>query len=154
MRFIGTTEAKVDTKGRTTVPATMRKVLHELGAERVVLRKDDFQPCLVVYPESTWSALVGTVRSRLNRWDPREQMLFRQFVADVEVQQLDAMGRLLIPRRYLQMAGIGRTVKVIGMDDCIELWPHDGTDRPFVPPDEWAKAMQQIMNTDNNQEQK
>ena len=127
MRFIGTIEAKVDTKGRTIVPAVFRKVLQELGEERVVLRKDDFQPCLVIYPESTWSGLVDTMRSRLNRWDPQQQMMFRQFVADVEVQQPDSMGRILIPRRYQQMTGIERSVKVIGMDDCIELWPYTGS---------------------------
>ena len=77
MRFIGTIEAKVDTKGRTIVPAVFRKVLQELGEERVVLRKDDFQPCFVIYPESTWSCLVDTMRSRLNRWDPQQQMMFR-----------------------------------------------------------------------------
>lgn len=151
MRFIGTIEAKVDTKGRTIVPAVFRKVLQELGEERVVLRKDDFQHCLVIYPESTWSCLVDTMRSRLNRWDPQQQMMFRQFVADVEVQQPDSMGRILIPRRYQQMTGIERSVKVIGMDDCIELWPYDGTDKPFMQPDEFAKAIQAVMKTDNNE---
>ena len=150
MRFIGTIEAKVDTKGRTIVPAVFRKVLQELGEERVVLRKDDFQPCLVIYPESTWSCLVDTMRSRLNRWDPQQQMMFRQFVADVEVQQPDSMGRILIPRRYQQMTGIERSVKVIGMDDSMELWADDGSGKPFMEPADFVKAMQQIMNPEND----
>ena len=159
MRFIGTIQAKVDTKGRTIIPAVFRKVLHELGEERVVLRKDDFQPCLVIYPESTWMALVDTMRARLNRWDPQQQMMFRQFVSDVEVQTPDQMGRILIPRRYQQLTGISRSVKAIGMDDSIELWPYDGTEKPFMPPEEFAKAIQQVMaqpgnNCNNKQEEK
>ena len=150
MRFIGTTETKVDPKGRTVIPVAFRRVLKEHGEERVVLRKDDFQPCLVIYPESVWSALVDTVRARLNRWDPQQQMMFRQFVSDVEVQTLDSAGRILIPRRYLQMAAIDTAVKIIGMDDSMELWADDGSGKPFMEPADFVKAMQQIMNPDND----
>ena len=49
MRFLGNIEAKMDTKGRAFLPATFRKVLQGGGDERLVLRKDVFQPCLVLY---------------------------------------------------------------------------------------------------------
>ena len=116
MRFIGTTETKVDPKGRTVIPVAFRRVLKEHGEERVVLRKDDFQPCLVIYPESVWSALVDTVR----------------------------------PPRYLQMAAIDTAVMIIGMDDSMELWADDGSGKPFMEPADFVKAMQQIMNPEND----
>lgn len=153
MRFIGTTETKVDAKGRTVIPVVFRRVLHELGEDRVVLRKDDFQPCLTIYPESTWAQLVDTMRVRLNRWDPRQQMMFRQFVSDVEVQTPDSAGRLLIPRRYLQMTGISGSAKFIGMDDCMELWPDDGSGKPFMEAADFVAAMQEIMNPNSSEKQ-
>lgn len=55
MRFIGNIEAKTDAKGRAFLPAVFRKVLQASGEEGLVLRKDVFQNCLVLYPESVWN---------------------------------------------------------------------------------------------------
>ena len=68
MRFLGNIEAKIDAKGRAFLPASFRKVLQAEKEERLVLRKDVFQPCLVLYPESIWNEQTDALRSRLNRW--------------------------------------------------------------------------------------
>ena len=69
MRFLGTIDSKTDAKGRAFLPASFRKVLSTAGAERLVLRKDIFQPCLVLYPESVWNQMLDSLRARLNRWN-------------------------------------------------------------------------------------
>ena len=89
MRFLGTIDSKTDAKGRVFLPASFRKVLSTAGAERLVLRKDIFQPCLVLYPESVWNQMLDSLRARLNRWNRQDQMVFRQFVSDVEPVALD-----------------------------------------------------------------
>ena len=55
MRFLGNIEAKTDAKGRVFLPAIFRKVLQAASEESLVMRKDVFQPCLVLYPESVWN---------------------------------------------------------------------------------------------------
>ena len=119
MRFLGNIEAKIDAKGRVFLPATFRKVLQAGGEENLVLRKDVFQPCLVLYPESVWNEQMDELRSRLNRWNREHQRIFRQFVSDVEAISLDGNGRFLIPKRYVDMAAISGQVKFIGMGDSI-----------------------------------
>ena len=57
MRFLGSIDAKLDAKGRAFLPAVFRKVLQGAGCESMVMRKDVFQPCLVLYPESVWNEL-------------------------------------------------------------------------------------------------
>ncbi len=52
----------------------------------------------------------------------QHQMIFRQFVSDVEVITLDGNGRFLIPKRYLKLAKIQQDVRFIGLDDTIEIW--------------------------------
>ena len=69
MRFLGNIEAKTDAKGRAFLPAAFRKVLQLNSEERLVLRKDVFQPCLVLYPESVWNEQMDQMRARLNRWN-------------------------------------------------------------------------------------
>lgn len=146
MRFLGNIDGKIDSKGRVFLPSVFRKVLQASGFESLVLRKDVFQPCLALYPVSVWNATMDELRSRLSRWDSRQQMIFRQFVKDAEVVELDGNGRFLIPKRYLQMAKLSQQARFIGMGDYVEIWP-DG-DRQFMEPDEFAAALQDIM-TDN-----
>lgn len=145
MRFIGTIEAKTDSKGRAFLPSAFRKAMQSQGEDRLVLRKDVFQPCLVLYPEAVWDAQVASLRSRLNRWNAEHQMIFRQFVSDVELLTLDANGRILLPKRYLRMAGITQAIKFVGMDDTIEIWNNDEADRPFMNADIFGKALEGIM---------
>ena len=131
-RFIGTIEAKLDQKGRAFLPAQFRKQLREAVAQdtlTLVLRKDLFEPCLVLYTESEWTARLDELRSRLSVWNRADQALFREFVSQVEVLTLDSSGRLLLPRRYLQMAGIEGEVTFVGLDRVIEIWPAPYTGR-------------------------
>lgn len=146
MRFIGNIEAKTDAKGRAFLPAVFRKVMQAEGEENMVLRKDIFQNCLVLYPESVWNAQLDTLRKRLSRWNSQHQQLFRQFVSDAETVTLDGNGRFLIPKRYLKMANIEQSVKFIGMDDTIEIWSEAAADKPFMEPEEFSKEIESIMS--------
>ena len=145
MRFLGNIEAKIDTKGRAFLPSVFRKVLQASGEESLILRKDAFQPCLVLYPESVWNQQMDTIRQRLSRWNAAHQNLFRQFVADVEMLTLDGNGRLLIPKQYLKKAEIEQSIKFIGMGDTIEIWKRDEEDKPFMEPEEFSKALEELM---------
>ena len=67
MRFLGNIEAKTDAKGRVFLPAVFRKVLQASGGENLVMRKDVFQNCLVLYPESVWNEQMDTLRRTLSK---------------------------------------------------------------------------------------
>lgn len=148
MRFLGNIEAKTDAKGRAFLPAVFRKVLNASGEESLVLRKDIFEPCLVLYPESVWNERMDTLRKRLSRWSRRDQMIYRQYVTDVEMITLDGNGRFLIPKRYLKMANIDQQIRFTGMDDCIEIWANSENNEPFMSAEEFSKAMEEIMGTE------
>ena len=109
------------------------------------MRKDTYQDCLVLYPESAWNKQMNELRERLNRWNPKHQMIFRQFVSDVEIITLDANGRFLIPKRYLKLVHIEQEVRFIGMDDTIEIWSKEIADKPFMEPEEFEKGLEEIM---------
>lgn len=147
MRFLGNSEAKTDAKGRVFLPAIFRKLLQTAAEECLIMRKDTYQDCLVLYPESAWNEQMNELRERLNRWDPTHQMVFRQFVSDVEIITLDANGRFLIPKRYLKMAHIEQDVRFIGMDNTIEIWAKEMADKPFMAPEIFEKELQKIMGT-------
>ena len=145
IQFLGNIEAKADAKGRVFIPAGFRKQLQAASEERLVLRKDVFQKCLVLYPESVWFKTQSQLRRRLSKWNARQQEVFRQFVSDAEIMSPDGNGRILLPKRYLQMAGIQSEVRFIGVDNTIEIWAKERAEQPFMDPEEFSEALQDIL---------
>lgn len=152
MRFLGNIEAKTDTKGRAFLPATFRKILQVSGEENLVLRKDVFQPCLVIYPESVWNEQLDQLRKKLNRWNAKEQQIYRTFIADAILLTLDGNGRFLIPKRLLKLADIEQSIRFIGMGDTIEIWKKEDEDNTtFMDQEEFSKALQEMMSFNNEE---
>ncbi|MDE6353987.1 MAG: division/cell wall cluster transcriptional repressor MraZ [Prevotella sp.] len=145
MRFLGNIEAKTDAKGRAFLPAVMRKVLQSAGEERLVLRRDVFQPCLVLYPESVWNEQMDTLRRRLSRWNREHQDIYRRFVAEAETVVLDGSGRFLIPRRCQQQAAIRQDIRFVGMGDTIEIWASGAADDALGQTPSLGPALERLM---------
>ena len=152
MRFAGNIEAKTDAKGRAFLPSCFRRQFSNAGEVRLIMRKDIFQPCLVLYPEAVWDEQIVLLRKRLNRWNPQHQQLFRQFVADVEMVVLDSNGRFLIPKRYLKMADIQQSIRFIGMDDTIEIWNAAHCEATFMDAAAFGEAISQLMDNKEDNE--
>jgi MraZ protein len=145
MRFTGTIDAKTDEKGRVFVPSIFRKVLRDEGEEALVLRRDIFENCLVLFPKRVWDAHVDEVRARTNFFDREQRQALRLFTADAENITLDSGGRMLIPRRYMEHAGIKNEVRFIGIDDKIEIWSKDEGEDLLVKAAEAGNVLGKLM---------
>lgn len=143
MRFLGNIEAKTDAKGRAFLPAQFRKVLAASGEDTLVLRQDVFENLLVLYPESVWNQLMDDMRSKLSRWDRRQQMAYRTFVSSVVELSIDGNGRILIPRSFLEAAGIKQSIRFVGMGDTIEIWP--ANDLKLLDKADFGNVLESIM---------
>ena len=121
--FIGKYEAKAEVKGRIFIPSNYRKLLPDGEKERVVLRKDPDQDCLIIYPEHVWNEKVGQLKSSLDEWNPEDQMLLMQFVSDAEWLDIDSQGRILLSKRNLQAIGLENSeVLFVGASDKFAVW--------------------------------
>ena len=150
MRFLGNIEAKTDTKGRAFLPAVFRKVLQASGEENLVLRKDVFQKCLVIYPESVWNERLDQLKQQLRPWKQSHQQMFRQFVSEAEVVKLDGNGRFLISKRLQKNAEIDQDIQFIGMDDTIEIWSPTNLEKTLKTDEEFGIEFEDIMNVEDN----
>jgi MraZ protein len=144
--FLGNIDAKVDNKGRIGIPSQFRKILQEGESEVFVLRKDIFQECLTLYPLQVWESNMAEMRAKVNKWNERHQQLLRCFVQDVERLECDAVGRILIPKRYLQMVGIVSDVRFLGIGDVIEIWAKEKLEKPLIAPEIFSREIQELMN--------
>ena len=149
MRFLGNIEAKTDAKGRAFLPAVFRKVLQASGEDCLMLRKDVFQKCLVLYPESVWHERIDLLKTQLKPWKQSHQQMFRQFVSEAEVVTLDGNGRFLISKRLQKIAEIDQDIQFIGMDNTIEIWSPKNLLQTLKPEEEFGIEFENIMNADD-----
>ena len=111
--FIGTYECKADTKGRIMLPVALKKQLAQNLAEQFVLKRAVFNNCLELYPIQEWEAMMEKV-NQLNRFNKKNNDFIRRFTAGVRLVEVDATGRLLIPKDLVIHAGISKeTVKTV-----------------------------------------
>ena len=151
MRFLGNIEAKTDAKGRAFLPSVFRKVLQASGEDCLVLRRDVFQKCLVLYPESVWNERLDMLKAQLRPWKQAHQQMFRQFVSEAEVVTLDGNGRFLISKRLQKIAEIDQDIQFIGMDNTIEIWSPKNLEQTLKNDEEFGKEFENIMNNDDAQ---
>lgn len=149
MSFIGQISAKLDAKNRVFLPAAFRRILQDARVERLVVRKDFFENCLVIYPEDQWKAEVEKVRSRLNRFDSRQQMVYRKMVSEAQEVQLDSSGRMLVAKALLEKVGIDQEVLFVGMENTIEMWAPQAAEtlqgQPFMTDEDFAEGIKEFM---------
>lgn len=137
--FLGEFVHTIDEKGRLTVPAKFRD---DLDSGLVVTRGID--RCLAIYPMKEWERLAEQV-SALPMTDRRARAFRRLVFAAASDAIPDKQGRVLIPPRLREYAGLDSEVVVTGLDTYIEVWNPDswGREREYVEGDdgdveEWA----------------
>lgn len=146
IQFLGNIEAKIDSKARVIIPVAFRRPLLATSQSILILRKDIFQNCLVLYPQETWDEQISYLRSKLSRWNKTQQQLLRQFVVDAEHVEMDSNGRVLIPKRYLEMVNIQSDVRFIGVDNTIEIWAKDNLEQTLLPAEDFGIMLEELMN--------
>lgn len=137
--FAGNIEAKTDEKGRIFIPATYRKVMRDLGTDTLIARRDTENDCIIFYPQQVWNEKVMSLRNALNEWDPQDQLLLMQFVADAEEHELDKMGRTTIKGHA------GENMLFVGMLDRFALWNADAFEAQRINQHDLAMQIKERM---------
>lgn len=145
LNLIGTYECKADVKGRVMVPAALKKQLTPVMADGFVVKRAVFQPCLEMYPMKEWDALMKKM-SDLNRFSRKNNDFIRRFTAGVKVVELDATGRLLIPKDLLAFAGINKELVISSAINIVEIWDKDKYEQAIDDAaDDFADLAEEVM---------
>ena len=65
---------------------------------------------------------------------------------------LDASGRILIPRNFLEATGIRQAVRFVGMGDTIEIWPNDDdSEKPLMDKKELDYTLGNVMGEETKE---
>ena len=124
VNLIGTYECKADAKGRLMLPVAFKKQLSPILQEGFVLKRAVFQNCLELYPMQEWNLLMQKM-NKLNRFKKKNNDFIRRFTAGVKMVEIDATGRLLIPKDLISFAGIKKDLVLSSAVNIIEIWDKD-----------------------------
>ena len=124
VNLIGTYECKADAKGRLMLPVPLKKQLSSILDQGFVLKRSVFQPCIELYPMQEWNQVMAKVNT-LNRFVKKNNDFIRRFTAGVKMVDLDASGRLLIPKDLHSFANINNEVVLSSSVNIIEIWDKD-----------------------------
>ncbi|MDG1660998.1 MAG: division/cell wall cluster transcriptional repressor MraZ [Winogradskyella sp.] len=150
--LIGTYEVKADAKGRLMLPAVLKKQLAPVMQSGFVLKRAVFQPCLELYPMPEWEKLMQKV-NKLNRFNKKNDAFIRRFTAGVKVVEVDATGRLLIPKNLLSFSGITKQTVLASAVNIVEIWDKDKYEKAIDDAAlDFADLAEEVMGQDDNED--
>lgn len=135
--FLGEYVHTIDEKGRLAVPARFRA---GLAGGLVITRGLD--RCLAIYPIEEWKRLAEQV-SALPMTDRRARAFRRLVFANASDVIPDRQGRILIPPRLREYAGLDGEVVITGIDTYIEVWN----------PQAWSEERERVEGFGSNDEE-
>ena len=149
INLIGTYECKADAKGRMMFSSAFKKQLAPVLQDGFVVKRAVFQPCLELYPMQEWNLMMEKI-NKLNRFKKKNNDFIRRFTAGVKMVELDASGRILIPKDLFDFAGIKKQVVMSSSVNIIEIWDKEKYEKAIDDAaDDFADLAEEVMgNTD------
>jgi len=152
VNLIGTYEGKADAKGRLVLSAALKKQLLPMLQEGFVLKRSVFQPCLELYPMAEWNQMMAKV-NKLNRFVKKNNDFIRRFTAGVKMVDLDASGRLLIPKDLQLFAGITKNVVLSSAVNIVEIWDKEKYEKAIDDATvDFADLAEEVMGNVNDED--
>ena len=119
--FRGVATFNLDAKGRMAIPAKFRKHLDVCCEGRSVITIDHVDRCLQLYPMPEWE-LVEQKLSALPSMNPKVRSLKRMLLGYATECEMDGNGRILLPAKLREFAGLEKSMVMIGQGNKFELW--------------------------------
>lgn len=103
------------------LPGGLKKEMAAVLYDGFVVKKSVFEKCLELIPRKEWEKEMEKL-DKLNRFVKKNLDFIRRFVAGVKPVELDANGRLLIPKDLMAFAGITKEIVLTSQINKIEIW--------------------------------
>jgi len=144
--FSGEYECTIDAKGRLLLPSKVKSRLPESQNDQVfLLRSTD--PCLLMYALPEWEKVAEKIIS-LNEFDENTASIQRNFMRGGMELELDNLGRVLVPKRMLEYAGITKDAVLVGLGNRLELWEPTKYEQSLIKdPKQLAGLLKETLGT-------
>lgn len=119
--LIGTYDCKADDKGRVVLAAQLKKQLANVIENGFVLKRSVFKPCLELYPRIEWEKTLQSV-DEISRFTGDNNSFIRLLNVSVRLIDIDAGGRILIPKDLMVQVGIEKDLVISSAINMLEIW--------------------------------
>ncbi len=128
-RFRGSETFKVDAKGRVSIPASFRRVIESFDPDW----REGLRPNIIIShgPVTQNWLEVYTIRAieeidsqidAMQRGTPERALLEERMYGNAVEAQIDEDGRLVLPQKLREKAGLGGEAFFISAGDYFEIW--------------------------------
>jgi MraZ protein len=123
VRFLGRYEHTLDERGRVALPARYREdfagggIITFLPEGGLALHD---RATFIAEAEKVAAIPATSIEGRRSR---------RAFDSNSQEVELDRQGRILVPPRFRQLAGLNGAVVVVGRHECLEIWDPERWER-------------------------
>jgi MraZ protein len=148
-QFLGEFECKLDAKGRLSMPSGLRKQLAPEANEKFVVNRG-FENCLALYPFNEWQKISAEV-NQLNMYVKKNREFARYFYRGATELELDAAGRLLLPKRLCEYAAVDKEIILSAWSNKIEVWSKEKFEALMNDePSDFSILAEEVMGKLNN----
>ncbi len=119
--FRGANAINLDAKGRIAMPARYREQIVVECAGALVITKDLFDPCLLLFPIPEWESLETRLAglSSTNRQHRAIKHILLGHATDIE---LDKNNRFIVPPSLRQLVGLEKHLFLVGNGRSFQIW--------------------------------
>lgn len=118
--FRGHFTYSIDSKGRISIPAKLRKQVAPEANDTFIMTKGT-ATCVDVYPLDQWQKFEERLL-QLDPFNPEDAKFIRMISQFATDDNLDSQSRILLPQSLLEYAKIEKEVLILGALKKIEVW--------------------------------
>jgi MraZ protein len=119
----GSYPARIDDKGRLKIPTAFKALVEDRHGVDVYVTSVTGES-VRIYPMATWLAIEERLRAMPSTHPARLKFLDRVSYYG-QASEFDAQGRISIPARLRESAGMSGDVDVLGKVDYLDVWNHE-----------------------------
>lgn len=118
--FKGQYRHTIDSKGRLSIPAKLRKNFSD-EANNTVVMSQGLEKCFYIYPKNNWIEIEERL-FKLNEFLPKDSRFIRMMLQNAHEDSLDAQSRIIVPQNLIELAEIKNEIVIIGALKRLEVW--------------------------------
>ena len=132
------------------LPVALKNQMAPVLKDGFVIKRSVFQPCLELYPMAEWNILMEKMNKK-NRFKKKNNDFIRRFSAGVKMIEIDATGRLLIPKNLVAVAAITKEVVLSSAINIVEIWDKDSYEKVLdETAEDFASLAEEVMGDDGD----
>jgi MraZ protein len=145
--FRGTYEHPIDEKGRLNVPLRFRELLRADEDERLVITNFVIEQvrCLQAFPIDAWLQFEARLQAK-PQFDQKLTTFKHFYLGGAHECQIDKQGRILIPPRLREYAGLKTAVVCVGDLDKFSIWDRDSYSPVFTAGEQMLMGDQSFLS--------